>query len=394
LTHLRILLVGDYPDDPRLGSAKVPHKLAEEYRALGHDCDLLFSSDLGTWPQRMHARFLCGPLLAARAIQRAWRQRGPYDVIDIASGEGAAVPWLRGTGVLPATTAVISRSNGLEHLNYQRMLDDHEARLLHKPWYKRWWYPLTRLRQVQSAARAADRVLTINSGDRQYIIDKGWVSAERVVTIGHGVSNRFLEATPAETLRGRGLLFCGTWTGVKGVDYLARAFSEYVARGGHARLTVIGGSVKPEIIVGSFDESARSLVDVVDRVPEEQVMTAFRDHDVLVFPSTYEGFGLVVPEAMSQGLPVIATPVGCVPDLIRHEETGWIVPPRDAAALVSAFAKLLADVALQRRLGEAGRHSVARLTWAETARQTLDLYRAAQRDRRSRSNLAPVRTVS
>src|SRR5687768_13952349 len=136
---MRIPLVGDHPNDPRLGSAKVPYKLADEFRAPGHECNLPFAADLGAWPRRLHARYLSGPLLAARSIRRAVRRNGPYDVLDIASGGGLAVPLLRAAGVIPRTTAFVSRSNGLEHLNYQRMVDDHHHGLLHKPWYKRWW---------------------------------------------------------------------------------------------------------------------------------------------------------------------------------------------------------------------------------------------------------------
>ena len=74
----------------------------------------------------------------------------------------------------------------------------------------------------------------------------------------------------------------------------------------------------------------------VDRAPESEVMTAYRTHDVLAWPSTYEGFGMVVVEAMSQRLPVVATPVGCAQSLIVSEQTGLIVPPRDPAALARA----------------------------------------------------------
>ncbi|MDZ4685098.1 MAG: glycosyltransferase family 4 protein [Planctomycetaceae bacterium] len=391
---MKILLVGDYPNDPRLGSAKVPHKLAEEFRALGHDCDLLFASDLGLWPQRMHARFLWGPLLAARAIRRAWRSRGPYDVLDIASGEGLAVPLLRTAGVIPRTTAFVSRSNGLEHLNYQRMVDDHHHGLLHKPWYKRWWYPMTRLQQVRQAAGAADRMIAINDRDRQYVVDRRWLPAERIVTVGHGVSTRFLETQLSAGERGHGILFCGTWTGVKGVDYLADAFSQYVAAGGTSRLTILGGGLPAEQIGRSFSEIARTRLRIVERVPEEQVMTEYARHDVLVFPSTYEGFGMVVPEAMSQELPVIATPVGCVSTLIRHGENGWIVPPRDPAALTAAFERLLVDADLRRRLSQNARETVLNLTWTETARRTLDVYADALAERASRHRAPAVEPVA
>ena len=371
---MRILLVGDYPNDPRLGSAKVPHKLAEEFRAVGHDCDLLFADDLGRRPAGMHARFLCGPFLAARAIARGIRANGPYDVIDIASGEGLAVPLLRAVGIVGSQTAFVSRSNGLEHLNYQRMLDDHSAGLLYKPWYKRMWYPLTRLKQVERAARVADRMIAINANDRQFVVDRGWLPAPRVISVDHGVSARFLDAGPPQTTRGGGILYCGTWTGMKGVDYLAPAYSALVAGGATWPLTILGGSAPAEQIRAAFSPVARELLRIVDRLPEDEVMAEYARHDVLVFPSTYEGFGMVVPEAMSQELPVIATPVGCVNSLIHHGENGWIVPARDSSALTAVMQTLLSDEDLRRRIGRAGRESVQGLTWAETARHTLDVY--------------------
>ncbi len=59
-------------------------------------------------------------------------------------------------------------------------------------------------------------------------------------------------------------------------------------------------------------------------------------------------------EAQSQRLPVLSTAVSAIPELIRHGETGWLVPPGDPAALAGALATLIADPALRRRLGEAG----------------------------------------
>src|SRR3954465_8532939 len=84
---LRILLVGDYADDPRLGSAKVAHKLREEFRAAGHECDALFADDLGTRPAGRQIRQLVAPVLGLSAIARALAERR-YDVVDAASAEG------------------------------------------------------------------------------------------------------------------------------------------------------------------------------------------------------------------------------------------------------------------------------------------------------------------
>jgi glycosyltransferase involved in cell wall biosynthesis len=100
-----------------------------------------------------------------------------------------------------------------------------------------------------------------------------------------------------------------------------------------------------------------------------------------VFPSTYEGFGLVVLEAMSQGLPVIATPVGCAPELVRDGETGMIVPARSSRALADAVTRIMSCAAERARLGANSAAEVSAMSWKRTAARTLDAYARARASR-------------
>lgn len=370
---LRILLVADYDDDPRQGSAKVVHKLREELRAAGHQCDALFADAIGRSPASRQVRQLVAPLMAARAVRRT---EADYDVLDVASAEGL---WLAlgkrlGRAVAPA---IICRSNGLEHLNYARMIDDSRAGLTPKPWTRRLWYPASRLSQAAAAARLADRLLVLNEGDRRFAVSRGWKAAGQVDVVPHGVSERFLGATPPETDRAPAALFCGAWDHVKGITYLTRAFDELAARGHAVPLTVLGPGVPRDTVLAAFSARARAHVTVLDRVAEEDVIIAYRRHALLVFPSTYEGFGLVALEAMSQGLAVVATPVGCIPDIMRDGATGTIVPPRDPVALAAAVRRLLESPDERQRLGAAAAAVVAGMSWKRTAEQTVAAYRRA-----------------
>jgi glycosyltransferase involved in cell wall biosynthesis len=377
---VRILLVGDYPRDPRLGSTKVFLKLQEEFRALGHECDVLLADDLGPSPRHRLLRWAVEPVAALAAVRRAFRDRGVYDIVDVASAEGVWIGALRRAGLLNGA-AVISRSNGIEHLNYQRMLDDHEDGLARKPWTRRWFYPAVRLSQVAGAARAADRLILLNDADRAFVRSKRWKRDDQIDLVAHGVSSRFLtDVPPPDHPRGRGILFCGTWDAMKGVQYLARAFSILVdacQRSDRTNLTVLGGGVPAAAILSAFSETARPHVTVVDRVSEEEVIAAYRSHDVMAFSSSYEGFGMVLLEAMSQRLPVVATPAGCATMLVRGGETGLMVPPRDPDALADALGRLLADPPLRAGLAEAAFHRVRDMSWTRTARETLDVYERA-----------------
>ena len=264
---------------------------------------------------------------------------------------------------------MISRSHGLEHLNYQRMLDDHEAGLLHKPWTRRLWYPAVRLSQVAGAARCADRLIVLNNGDRDFVLRRKWKTAEEIDVIPHGISSRFVtggdELTGAR--RGQGLLYCGTWTGMKGVDYLAPAISQLFEEGTRFPLTVLGGHIPPSLIRSAFSPAVQPLLTVLERADEAEVIRHYRRHDALVFCSTYEGFGMVLLEAMSQGLPSVSTPVGCASLLIRDEENGLLVPPRDSAALGRAIKRMMTDPELRKRLGENAEKAAKTLTWHRTA---------------------------
>jgi glycosyltransferase involved in cell wall biosynthesis len=371
---VKILLVGDYPADPRLGSAKVYFKLREEFAALGHHCDLVMAPEIGDEPRNWRVRQTVSAWLTDAAIRRAFHQRGPYDVVDVASGEGWRFALRRHLSRRPGP-AVVSRSHGLEHLNYARTVADAADGLIAKPWTRRLYYPTVRLPQVAAAARLADALIVLNPGDRDFAVAHGWKPPARVHIVPHGVSARFLDEAPEpEAPRGAGVLFCGSWDAVKGAPYLARAWGLLADAGDAPPLTVLGPGVPEEAVLASFPPQARPSVRVIPRAGEDEVMRQYRRHDLLVMPSTYEGFGMVTVEAMSQRLPVVATPVGCAPMLIRDGENGIIVPPRDPEAIAAAVRRLAGDPALRRDLGDRAAESVCRLTWRATAEQTLAIY--------------------
>jgi glycosyltransferase involved in cell wall biosynthesis len=374
---MKILLVGDYPADPRLGSAKVYYKLREEFAALGHHCDVLLAPDIAARPADWRRRQTVLPVLAYAAIRRAFRTRGPYDVVDAASAEGLLPAMRRRTG-LARGTAIVARSHGLEHLNYRRTLDDAADGLIRKGWTRRLWYPGVRLPQVAAAARLADALILLNPVDRAFAVDSGWQPPERVHLVPHGVSARFLDdVPPVDAPRGAGVLFCGSWDNVKGAPYLVRAMELLAAEGNAPRLTILGGGLPEEAVLASFAAAARPYVRVVPRADEDEVMRQYRAHDLLVSPSTYEGFGMVVVEAMSQRLPVVATPVGCAPMVIRDGDSGILMPPRDPAALAAALRRAMGDADARRRMGVRAAEAVAPLTWRATAERTLEVYRQA-----------------
>jgi glycosyltransferase involved in cell wall biosynthesis len=82
--------------------------------------------------------------------------------------------------------------------------------------------------------------------------------------------------------------------------------------------------------------------------------------DAFAMPSIWEGFGLVLLEAMAAGLPIVASRVATIPEVVLDGETGLLVQAGDEVALASALATLAGDRALRERLGQAGRERLRR----------------------------------
>ena len=113
-------------------------------------------------------------------------------------------------------------------------------------------------------------------------------------------------------------------------------------------------------------------------VPHDELERLYARAAVVVCPSRREGFGVVCAEAMAHGRPVVASDVGGLRDLVVHEETGLLVPPRDVARLREALQRLLGDGQLRRRMGEAGRARIAEhFTWQRFGDETLRAYEDA-----------------
>jgi glycosyltransferase involved in cell wall biosynthesis len=129
-------------------------------------------------------------------------------------------------------------------------------------------------------------------------------------------------------------------------------------------------------------EARSQVLGVADRVVflgfRSDVNHVYDAADVFVLSSLSEALPYVVLEAMAHELPVVGTRVGGVPEVIVQEETGFLVPPRDSAAIAESLRRLLASVELRQRMGKAGRERVVRhFREDEMVRKTLEVYRSA-----------------
>jgi alpha-maltose-1-phosphate synthase len=132
------------------------------------------------------------------------------------------------------------------------------------------------------------------------------------------------------------VIFVGSLGQRKGLSYLLKAIEML---GSRVELTLVGKRVG----VCSTRDAACRKYRWISSLPHHEVLDEIQQHDVMVFPSLFEGFGLVLLEAMACGIPVIATPNGAAPDFLTDGEDGFLVPIRDAEAIAAKLYTLSLD---------------------------------------------------
>jgi starch synthase len=167
------------------------------------------------------------------------------------------------------------------------------------------------------------------------------------------------------------VLFAGSLTQRKGLSYLLEAATTL---GPRIQLTLLGS--KPGVACAALDEATRAH-RWIPSLPHAQVLQEMAQHDVLVFPSLFEGFGLVILEAMSQGTPVIATAHTAAPDLIEDGIDGFLVPIRDSAAIAARLERLLREPELLLAMSDAARKKAAAHSWLTYRRRLAALVHEA-----------------
>lgn len=153
------------------------------------------------------------------------------------------------------------------------------------------------------------------------------------------------------------MLFVGSLGQRKGLSYLFDACRQVRSA---VTLTVIGR--KPDEPCAALDRELRA-VRWIPSCPHPQILAEMAAHDVFVFPSLFEGFGLVLLEALAMGLPVITTPHTAGPDLIRDGVEGYIVPIRDSAAIAGRLERLHRDPGLLAGMSQRARQRAREYSW-------------------------------
>lgn len=224
--------------------------------------------------------------------------------------------------------------------------------------------------------RRADRVIVQSGVERDLLRDLN-VPPDRLVEIPSGISlDEFAEERMRPSRADVRLLTVGRIDlEQKGLGTLIEAMA-LLSRETRFQAEIVGddwGGYAPMLAL------ARRLgvagqVHFRLSLPRTEVLRALRDADVFVLPSEFESFPRVVLEAMASGLPVVASRVGGVAEMVEPSGAGITVPPGDPAALADAIRQLASDAGLRQRMSVAGRKRATEFSWPTILPRYLKLF--------------------
>jgi glycosyltransferase involved in cell wall biosynthesis len=236
------------------------------------------------------------------------------------------------------------------------------------------------------ALRRARRVIAVSEITRRHYLDRARLRPERVMTIHNGIDPSAFQAPPGERDAARRELGLDASAPVlvtvavqrepKGIQHMLAALPEVAAAFPAVRYLLVGDGPHRRAL-----EGLAARLGVADRVvfagARDDVPRLLAAADLFVLPSLTEALPTVVAEAMAAGLPIVATTVGGIPEMVGHGEAALLVPPSDPAALAAAVCRLLANPRQAAAMGRAGRRVVAaRFDIRAQAKALADDYRA------------------
>jgi glycosyltransferase involved in cell wall biosynthesis len=303
--------------------------------------------------------------LAIRGPLARIRRRWPYDVVHahmlVPDGWTAA-------RIAPALGAPV-------------VATAHRADVLDLPARSAAWRSL-----VAEAVCEIDQIATVSAAIREACERLG-APRRPIEVVPNGADARVFAPRAADVARARlGLpaderivTYVGKLVPRKGVDTLVEAMGVLGSRPGGAPLLVAAGigELRGELEARAGALGVAERVRFVGKVPHDDVAWWMAAGDVFVLPSLSEGLPTVVCEAMAAGRPVVATAVDGTPEVVEEGRTGFLVAPRDPAALADRLSRVLDDPALARAMGaRAHERAMADYTWEANARHMAAIYAA------------------
>jgi glycosyltransferase involved in cell wall biosynthesis len=230
--------------------------------------------------------------------------------------------------------------------------------------------------------RRGDQYLAVSGWTREQLLGRG-IASDRIRVAHCGVDPQKFrpDLREPELLKGpqarHVVLFPSRLTMIRGAAVLAKAIPAIVAAVPDTVFVITGRKMDDFQRVLPLPPAMQEHVQFLGHQPYDRLPAIYASSDVVVVPTFYDNFPIRVLESLASGVPVVASPVGGIPEVVLHETTGLLTPTGSAPALAEGVIRLLRDEELRDRLGRQGRALVAeQFTWQRASEITFETYRA------------------
>lgn len=227
-------------------------------------------------------------------------------------------------------------------------------------------------------AKHKDIFIVLSEKDKQAALKYKIASQEKIKKIYNGIdqnSLRFLKKSEAQKAIGLSpvLGVIANLYATKGLNYLVEAVHLLKRKNDNITLAIVGeGQERKKLEQQIAKYGLKENVWLLGRLPN--VSQYLKTFDIFVLASVKEGFPFVILEAMSAGLPIIATTVGAIPEILENEKSALLVEPKNPQALAQAITKLLDNPEKQKNLAQSAKQKAENFSLRKTLSQTYSLY--------------------
>lgn len=225
--------------------------------------------------------------------------------------------------------------------------------------------PSTRKRIIK-VFHLADRVAVLNN--KAEMIVKTFFDNDRLSVIRSSVDTHIFDPAKSETMdlslpeNSIKILFVGGFDPHrKGIDDILAVVPDVIAQNQRVFFLLSGGEIVKDRIDTATDKAAKEHIVFLGLFREEEKVKVYTTADMLLLPSYNEGLPYVIIEALSMGLPIIASSVGGIPEAVIHEQNGFIIQPGDREMLKNYILKVADDENLRATLSRNNRERACRL---------------------------------
>jgi len=250
----------------------------------------------------------------------------------------------------------------------------------------KWFRPKERLKMrvlTRIAAGRANHIIAVSEATKKDLVNHYGVTPEKISVIHEASGEEFVPSSVDEKrirekyqLKGEFFLFVGSFFSRRNLPVLVEAFQNVVKGNSNAELLLVGQDRSyPPLGLDKLlaKKSLGERVKWVEYVPEADLVSLYNLATAFVYPSSYEGFGLPLLEAMACGTPVITGNSSSLPEVVG--DSGILVDPENVEALASAMLQVLQNPSLRDNLAKRGMERAKHFSWRKAAKETLEVFR-------------------